>query len=403
MKIKSFFAIAAMASLFASCAQEEFEFYGPQTGKIVATMENPTETRTNVTDQGYFTWVTGDQISIHTDGGFILGSLSEGNGTPQGAFTYSYTGEAPSLDGYAVYPYNSSHEISDGTLTFVMPSEYNLGTNTSNTNVAMLASPGVAKGQSQSFSFSHLAGAFRISFKNAPAGASKLEFSLGGKKINGTFSVSLDEPAINTADTETEAEKTTTLNFTPLAETQDLVLYVPAPVGEYVGINAKLYKEDGTLLGEWGKATTQVTVNKRSLKLMTEINFGGVSGDIENNQQVASEAQLKAAIANGGIITLTDDITLTSYLTTTENVTVNLNGHNITANGVPFYVTGGTLTLEGEGTVKGSSNNSMAQPAVWAATNGNVIINGGTYTVGTDANGNTNDCILANGGTITIN
>ena len=118
---------------------------------------------------------------------------------------------------------------------------------------------------------------------------------------------------------------------------------------------------------------------------------------------MANEAELKIAVAAGKDVMLGANITLTSYLTTTKDVTVNLNGHNITANGVPFYVTGGTLTLEGEGTVKGSSNNNMAQPAVWAATNGNVIINGGTYTVGTDANGNTNDCILANGGTITIN
>ena len=134
--------------------------------------------------------------------------------------------------------------------------------------------------------------------------------------------------------------------------------------------------------------------------------YSSVKG--ENNTYVVSEGilnetALKAAIAAGKDVKLGADITLTSYLNTTKDVKVNLNGHNITANGLPFYVTGGTLTLEGEGTVKGSSNNNMAQPAVWASTNGNVIINGGTYTVGTDANGNTNDCILANGGTITIN
>ena len=112
---------------------------------------------------------------------------------------------------------------------------------------------------------------------------------------------------------------------------------------------------------------------------------------------------LQTAIAAGVDVKLGADITLTTYLASTKDVTVNLNDHNITSGSLAFYVTGGTLTIDGEGIVTGNSGNSYSQPAVWAATNGKVVIMNGTYTVGSDANGNTNDCIYANGGEITIN
>ena len=105
---------------------------------------------------------------------------------------------------------------------------------------------------------------------------------------------------------------------------------------------------------------------------------------------------------SGAKIRLARNIELNSYLTISEDVTLNLNGKNITASGCALYVNGGTLTIEGEGTVIGSSGNNNNQPAVWAATNGAVVINGGTYNVGSDGSGKTNDCIYANGGVITI-
>jgi hypothetical protein len=75
-----------------------------------------------------------------------------------------------------------------------------------------------------------------------------------------------------------------------------------------------------------------------------------------------------------------------------------------------FVVTDGTLTINGEGTVWGSENNSSSSCAVWAKVDGKVIINGGTYKVGhdeaskaTSANWR-NDCIYArDNATITIN
>ena len=126
----------------------------------------------------------------------------------------------------------------------------------------------------------------------------------------------------------------------------------------------------------------------------------------ENNTYVVqsgifNEAALKVAVANGGAVTLTEDITLTSVLKIEKDVTVNLNSFNLTADNTVFYTTGGTLTVEGDGTVTAAQNTN--QVAVWAAAGSNVVINGGTFSVGVDDTGLTNSCIYSTGGTITIN
>ena len=140
MKIKSLFAIASIAFLAVNCAQEETSPL-QTTVKVKAVMENELTTKTNVDETGYFTWTTGDKISIHTEAGnFISGNLAAGShNQATGYFTYSYIDTAPVLSGIAVYPYNAGHAVADNELSFVMPAAYDLGNAYSNTNVAMLA------------------------------------------------------------------------------------------------------------------------------------------------------------------------------------------------------------------------------------------------------------------------
>lgn len=82
-------------------------------------------------------------------------------------------------------------------------------------------------------------------------------------------------------------------------------------------------------------------------------------------------------------ITLTNDSELTTEATVTKNVTINLNGHNISSTQTALKITSGTLTISGNGTVKGASANAKGvtnifYPAVYA-NGGNIVINGGTY------------------------
>lgn len=137
--------------------------------------------------------------------------------------------------------------------------------------------------------------------------------------------------------------------------------------------------------------------------VVTDPDFEGDEDiDLANIKNVAS---LKAFFANGGSAKLDADIELTadgvSVLPGT-NAVLNLNGHKIISKvkNVPAIKVGGKLELTGEGTVDGGEggNNST----ICAMLGSEVIIRGGTYTVGGDANNLANSCIYNYGGDIMI-
>ena len=134
--------------------------------------------------------------------------------------------------------------------------------------------------------------------------------------------------------------------------------------------------------------------------------FGG-----ENNLEVvavATEAELTAAITKGGLITLADDITIseTMNILADKNVTINLNGKILTNKldntntDVLTVAAGGTLIIDGEGTVEAVTGND----GYAVISDGTLIINGGTFKSGVDANGEANAVIYARGnGKIYVN
>ena len=85
----------------------------------------------------------------------------------------------------------------------------------------------------------------------------------------------------------------------------------------------------------------------------------GKIGDItvtitEAVAKVSTEEELVAALAEGGEIVLTADITMTGDFPAFDNATVNLNGYTLTPDPtLDAKVTAGTLTLTGDGTVNG--------------------------------------------------
>jgi hypothetical protein len=101
--------------------------------------------------------------------------------------------------------------------------------------------------------------------------------------------------------------------------------------------------------------------------------------------KVSNENELKQAFATGGNYYLGEDVVLESSLVTTTDVVLNLNGKSLKCKTSDVLVCeAGTLTINGEGLVYGSEDNSSSSSAVWAKGTGNVIINGGTYKVGDD-------------------
>lgn len=123
--------------------------------------------------------------------------------------------------------------------------------------------------------------------------------------------------------------------------------------------------------------------------------------DLVNVKNVES---LKALFATGGEATLAADLVLDESVTVKsgKEVVLNLNGKTVknNSNSSAFGVYG-SLVINGEGTVDGGEGGDNV--AVWSMPGGKLTINGGTYTVGADANGLGNSTIYTTGGDVVIN
>lgn len=221
------------------------------------------DTKTSVTDYGFFTWTEGDKIWLHTSRGGVEATLYSGAGTDKATFSHgAYFGQ---MSGKAVYPYNEGHSISDDELTVVLPSEYDLGSLTYDTNALLYAytSNNVLK-------FSHMAGVMRFSLKGVPEGASQFKLTLD-KKINGKFKadISEDKPLVSAVVTSDDSEKTIAVNFDALTQCSDLLLYFPVPIGIYNSISLEINSADGTLWSYSNIVTN--TIRHKQLLLMPDV------------------------------------------------------------------------------------------------------------------------------------
>jgi len=116
-------------------------------------------------------------------------------------------------------------------------------------------------------------------------------------------------------------------------------------------------------------------------------------------EEVSDAATLNSCLASDTVCTLTANITADVVVPADATVTLELNGHDLTAvNGDAIYVTkGATLTIKGEGNIIATKTNYAS-----LFNNGTVIIDGGTFK--RDVAGNTNKWyVILNHGIMTIN
>lgn len=137
-----------------------------------------------------------------------------------------------------------------------------------------------------------------------------------------------------------------------------------------------------------------------------------------------SEAgEAKKALNGGNSVVLSEDIDFNDYAEISaysslyvngkKAVTIDLNGRTITGRSNSKYFNtikatgnGTVITINGEGNVIGGSattSNSSPNNALEVTNKGKIIVNGGTYTVGPDKNGNGNSVVFSDGGDIVIN
>ena len=109
--------------------------------------------------------------------------------------------------------------------------------------------------------------------------------------------------------------------------------------------------------------------------------------DDENNPDYILTIPIRKTFELGGEVSLTENITISSpfELTNGNAVKVNLNGKSITCNNGSdaFVVTNGTLTIEGNGTVK-TQDNTAGYGIIADGANAVVNVKGGNYVIGVD-------------------
>ena len=134
--------------------------------------------------------------------------------------------------------------------------------------------------------------------------------------------------------------------------------------------------------------------------------------DEQFNQEDHVYSQLLLAFANGGEVTLTEDVTLTEPLVVAEGkeVVLNLNGKTITSpseardadgNRIHVIVNNGNLTIKG-GTVKSAANNGGS--AIYNAAGATLVIDETVTVLGAPkADGNFPSYAINNYGNLTVN
>lgn len=195
-----------------------------------------------------------------------------------------------------------------------------------------------------------------------------------------------------------------------LADTYNHNIEVPAEFLMGKAYNLKAIINSGNIVdpedpGHQGEA------NPEPITFIVEVIDWDQAGEVEMPTLTPAEDKLMQDIAaaqqTGAKVTLSSDVALTNSLVIDKNVTIDLNGKNLTgglfteSNGAMtagqtdsyvFWVKdGATLTIEGEGTIV--SQAAKYSMAVWAQ-GGKVVINGGNFY----NNGEGSDLIYASAG-----
>ena len=257
--------VMALAILLASACQknEIQENELPQAEKnlrvLTVGVADGQQTRVGFGEDNSFYWHSGDRIGVITVNGFKEMTLNDGyHGQATGVFTGQFEEEPGD---YVVYPHGA-HSMTDGQLTYVLPSSYTYDSIEAEANSFNPPMAGAVDGEKAALS--HLASFFKISVSNIPAGGDDMKFIFtADRRITGEFvaDMTADTPVIVTDD---RPGNTVTINFTNTEPAASGVFYVPAPLGTYGSITAEVRDGDESLVTmTWTDQTVSRAIPKR--------------------------------------------------------------------------------------------------------------------------------------------
>lgn len=257
--------VMALAILLASaCQKNEIQENEPPQAKenlrvLTVGVADGQQTRVGFGEDNSFYWHSGDRIGVITVNGFKEMTLNDGyHGQATGVFTGQFEEEPGD---YVVYPHGA-HSMTEGQLTYVLPSSYTYDSIEAEANSFNPPMAGAVDGEKAALS--HLASFFKISVSNIPAGGDDMKFIFtADRRITGEFvaDMTADTPVIVTDD---RPGNTVTINFTNAEPAASGAFYVPAPLGTYGSITAEVRDGDESLVTRtWTDQTVSRAIPKR--------------------------------------------------------------------------------------------------------------------------------------------
>jgi hypothetical protein len=241
---------------------------------------SPSETRSEVSDEGIFTWSDDntDQIAVYdaaagqfatwTQTGWVDENPEEANFEAPDAETQVQDGAQ------ALYPALLQPTLQESTLSVTLPAEYDH-------NQAAPILLAAYDEESGLLSFSHLAALMRISLYNVPASATKFVFEAEGAQIAGTFEVQTADGVSYIETQAGEEQNLVTIHLTSSdVEEGKMVFNIPLPVGVYDGFKMQLYAGDDLLYSKATTAGKRYDVQRRTLLRMPDVFLIGGNASI---------------------------------------------------------------------------------------------------------------------------
>ena len=237
-----YFALAALAAIFAGCSKEvdtpEPVVPTEKTVTLKASIGDP-ETRVSSDNAGIFKWQSSDEITVVTNSNetrlFTIGQITDGTSA-------EFSGTIPTSDEirYALYPASQNHKAT-GTqnkqITFHLDETVVWKADAS--NMPMLATVG------DETSFDAVGGVLKLILFNIPADADYLKFSATNKKITGDFEIG-NNVITTEAKSNSVNDNELVIDFSA-NYSANKVFYIPLPTApennEIDGFTVALYKK----------------------------------------------------------------------------------------------------------------------------------------------------------------
>ena len=407
MKLHSLTIMAGTAvCLLAACSREQLA-PEPQGRYTITAIRESGGTKTSVDEDYSLNWNAEDVIGVFNGADHHRLALTDGDGTPTATFELA-EGTLKEGDVFAYYPYDEKTTLTDGKITVNLGKqsyEYDAESKDLDNFGKYFYMTGKATAEAESTNVD-------VSFRNP---LSAFVFNLSN---HGEESLTIKSVSVGTTDgsevfgtagtldlTDPEASEATTKAASASASLNDMVLEreeaIDIPVVVFPcdlsGIELEF-----TVTYTAGEDAVERKISKiLAGRDLARNSFAVIRLDFGEN---AAVEKLQEVLQNGGTYNLTCSITGNFTVTSTDPVTINLNGFTITndpsseGTGDTFTVNpGSSLTIAGEGTV---DNTSHGKAAIY--NNGTVILNGGTYTRSAENSDDNSYYVILNHGDMTI-